>query len=295
MAARELDIVIVSRNTRELLVACLESLERHPLRRGRMSVHVADNASDDGTEAAVRERFPDVQFEQIGWNSGFCIGNNRVLARTAAPWALLLNPDTEMSEGALDHCLDEIERRPHVGVLGCRLALRDGSFDHAAKRSFPTPVNAIGHFTGLGERTNIGRLSEYRATDLDEYSSGEVDAVNGAFMLVRRSAMDRVGLLDQQYWMYAEDLDWCYRFRQAGWQVWYDGSVTVLHVKGGASKVKRHRPLRTNVAFHRGMGRFYRKFYGGEHPLLDAAVYAGIGTKLAVSAARSAIARRSLL
>src|SRR4051794_34655662 len=119
MNARELDIVIVSRNTRDLLAACLDSLRAHPLRSGWMTVHVADNASDDGTEELVRERFPEVRFEQIGWNSGFCVANNRILATTAAPWALLLNPDTEMSEGALDHCLDEIEARPDVGVLGC--------------------------------------------------------------------------------------------------------------------------------------------------------------------------------
>jgi GT2 family glycosyltransferase len=103
-----------------------------------------------------------------------------------------------------------------------------------------------------------------------------------------------VGLLDEAYWLYMEDLDWCYRFHQKGWKVWYDGGATIVHVKGGVSKVKRHRGLRSNVAFHRGMGRFYRKFQAGRKPLLDGAVYLGIGGKLVVSATRSAIARRSI-
>ena len=121
-------------------------------------------------------------------------------------------------------------------MVGCRLVRRDGSFDHAAKRSFPTPLSALAHFTGVGRRANAPRaLAQYRAPDLDEYASGEVDAVNGAFMLVRRAAMDEVGLLDEGYWFYMEDLDWCYRFKQHGWKVWYDGGTTVIHVKGGAT------------------------------------------------------------
>jgi N-acetylglucosaminyl-diphospho-decaprenol L-rhamnosyltransferase len=292
---RRLDIVIVScAGSKQVLDACLASLERHPLRSGEMRVQLVDNASRDGTVSYVRSRYPWVEVEELDWNSGFCIANNRALARSSAPFALLLNPDTEVPEGALDACLEELIARREVGILGCRLVQPDGTFDHAAKRSFPTPLGALAHFVGLSGRAAGGRLAEYRATDVDEHGSGEVDAVNGAFMLVRREAMDDVGLLDEAYWLYMEDLDWCYRFRRAGWKVWYHGAVTVIHVKGGASKIKRHRPLRANVAFHRGMGRFYRKFRAGERPLVDAAVYAAIGGKLLVSVGRSAVARRSL-
>jgi N-acetylglucosaminyl-diphospho-decaprenol L-rhamnosyltransferase len=292
---RHIDIVIVScTGSREVLRACLQSIVRHPLRRGVMTVHLVDNASRDGTVEEVRERFPWVEVTELDWNSGFCIANNVALARGKAPYALLLNPDTELSEGALDHCMNVIERMPDVGMLGCRLVQPDGTFDHAAKRSFPTPLAALAHFSGVGRHASNGRLAQYRATDVDQHGHGDVDAVNGAFMLVRREAMEQVGLLDEAYWLYMEDLDWCYRFHQAGWRVWYDGSVSILHVKGGASKIKHHRPLQANVAFHRGMGRFYRKFYAGEQPLLDALVYAGVGGKLLVSATRSAAARRSI-
>jgi N-acetylglucosaminyl-diphospho-decaprenol L-rhamnosyltransferase len=279
-------VIVTAAGGRELVRACLRSLEQHPLTRGPMRVHLVDNASGDGTAEMVLSEFPDVDLREMGWNSGFCIANNVVLREAEAPYVLLLNPDTEVRAGALDYMYDLMEARRDIGVAGCRLVLEDGSFDHAAKRSFPSPGDALAYFAGRG--------SAYTTPDMDEHGSGEVDAVNGAFMFVRRAAMDEVGLLDQAYWLYMEDLDWCYRFHRAGWKVWYDGGTTILHVKGGVSKIKRHRGLRANVAFHRGMGRFYRKFQAGRQPVLDGAVYAGIGAKLLVSATRSAVARRSI-
>jgi GT2 family glycosyltransferase len=187
-----------------------------------------------------------------------------------------------------------MEARPEVGMAGCRLLRPDGSFDHAAKRSFPTPASALGHFTGIGRRDgSSGWLSDYRATALDERSAGEVDAINGAFMLVRREAVEDVGPLDEAYWLYMEDLDWCYRFQQRGWRVWYEGSVHFIHLKGASSGA--HRAPRQNWAFHRGMGRFYRKFQAGERPALDAIVYVAILVKFSIAASRSAIARRSFV
>src|SRR4029077_10494994 len=112
------------------------------------------------------------------------------------------------------------EARPRVGLCGCRLEREDGSFDHAARRSFPTVLGALGHFTGAGRSDRApGALAQYRAP---EVVSGEVDAVNGAFMLMRRAALDEVGLFDEGYWMYMEDLDLCYRLHEAGWVTWYE-------------------------------------------------------------------------
>jgi GT2 family glycosyltransferase len=202
---------------------------------------------------------------------------------------LALNPDTELTAGALDALVALLEERPEVGMAGCRLVRADGSFDHAAKRAFPTPLSALGHFTGLGRRPGAGgTLAAYRAPALDEHASGLVDAVNGAFMLMRRSALDRVGLFDEGYWMYMEDLDLCYRFAQAGLGVWYEASVTVRHAKAGTSGPIRG--PRLNYAFHYGMLRFYRRHYAaGNGRLVNAAVYAGIAAKLAVSVARNGV------
>ena len=255
-----------------------------------MAVHVVDNASGDGTVEMVRERFPDVHLHALPENVGFSRANNLVLSRSEAEYALLLNPDTELRERTLDHTVETMRAHPDVGMVGCRLVQADGSFDHAAKRGFPTPVAALAHFTSVGRReTASGRLAQYRAPDVDEHGVGEVDAVNGAFMLVRHDALRQVGLLDERYWLYMEDLDWCKRFHLHGWKVLYDGRATALHVKGGASG--RYRRLRQNLAFHQGMGRFYRKFYAGQRPVVDLAVYAGISLKLLLSISRSALAR----
>jgi GT2 family glycosyltransferase len=288
-------VVVSSTGARDLLRACLASLRANPPEAGAMTVHVVDNASTDGTPEMVRDEFPEVVLHALDWNSGFCVANNIVLRESRADFVLVLNPDTEVYEGALNHMLGVMRERPDVGMSSCRLAQLDGTLDHAAKRSFPTPLGALAHFVGLGRRDRAPSwLAQYRAPELGEYDAGEVDAVNGAFMLVRHEALEEVGLLDEGYWLYMDDLDWCFRFKQKGWKVWYDGAVTVMHVKGGTTVAKRHRGLRHNVAFHRSMGRFYRKFYAGRRPLVDAVIYVAIMGKLAISIARSAAARRSL-
>lgn len=291
--------MVTAAGGRALARACLGSLRRHPLTLGPTLTWVVDNASADGTLEMVTCEFPDARLVPVGRNVGFAAANNVALRQVRAPYLLLLNPDTEVRAGALDAAITALADRPEVGVLGVRLERPDGSFDHAAKRSFPTVVGALAHFLGLGgRRWAPAWLAQYRAPDVGEYDAGEVDAVNGAFMLVRRDALVGVGLLDEGYGMYGEDLDWCLRFRRAGWTVRYEGGVTVLHVKGGTSVVERRRrrtrAARTDLAFHRAMGRFYRKFHGGRTPLIDVAVYAGIGAKLAVSLAASAAARTSL-
>lgn len=291
-------IIVTSTGARDHIRTCLRSLEESPLTVGEALVHVVDNASTDGTPDMIRSEFPWANVIELDWNAGFCIANNVALRQARAPFVLLLNPDTEVYAGALDHMLGVMESRPDVGMSSCRLAQPDGTFDHASKRGFPSPVGALAEFVGVGRGarpgTLLGKLADYRAHELGEFEAGEVDAVNGAFMLCRLAAVQEVGLLDEAYWLYMDDLDWCYRFKQRGWKVWYDGSVTVMHVKGGTTKTKRHRGLRHNVAFHRAMGRFYRKFHAGRRPLLDVAIYLALATKLVVSVLRSAVARRRL-
>jgi len=291
-----LDVLIVSSTgARDVLRACLRSLREHPLTIGEMRVQVVDNASQDGTPEMVRSEFPEVVLHELDWNAGFTAGNNVVLRRNEAPFTLVLNPDTEVHAGSLDHMVRLMQERPDVGMSSCRLVQPDGTLDHAAKRSFPTPVGALGHFLRIGRSERAPRwLAQYRAPELGEHDCGEVDAVNGAYMLVRREAVADVGLFDEAYWTYMEDLDWCYRFHQKGWKVWYEGAVSTMHVKGGTTIRKRHRPLKHTVAFHRSMGRYYRKFHAGRWPLVDWAIYAAILGKLGVAVTRSTIARRSL-
>ena len=286
-AAPRLDVVIVSYRCEGLLRDCLTSLRENPP-SVPMRVIVVDNASGDATPAMVRREFAEVTLIEQPRNSGFSIANNVGIAAGEAPNVLVLNPDTRITPGALDVMLGVLNAQPEVGMAGPRLELDDGTFDHASRRSFPTPLSALGHFTGLGRREGAtGSLAAYRAPEIE---SGPVEAINGAFMLIRRSALDAVGAFDPRYWMYMEDLDLCYRFAQAGWTTWYEPTVTVVHVKAGTSG--KRRSLRLNRAFHYGMYRFYRDHYApARSPLTNAAVYAGIGGKFALSAIRSAVGR----
>lgn len=286
---RSLEIVIVSYRCRELLLACLESISANPYTEGETTISVVDNASVDGTVEALRERHPGVALTALDDNAGFSKANNLALRASTADLVLLLNPDTEIWPGVLDAMAAFLDEHPRAGVAGCRLVQRDGSFDHASKRSIPTVADALRYFRPAGGRSS---RSGYLAPHVAEDGVGEVDAVNGAFMLIRPQAMREVGLLDPGYWMYGEDLDWCARFRRAGWDVLYNGRVTTLHVKGATAGA--HRRWRQNAAFHQSMGRFYRRHVGGEHVLLDVAVYAGIGAKLGLSASRSLLARTAL-
>lgn len=276
-------MAIVSHGAPELLRSCLRSFETTTDSKPRR-VTVVDSGSRDSTPEMVAREFPWVELIRRG-NIGFAAGNNLVLREPGAEFVLLLNPDTELRDGVLESCLERMDADPAIGMVGCKLVLPSGELDHACKRSFPTPLSALAHFTGIGRSDRAsGRLSQYRATDLGEDEPGPVDAVNGAFMLVRTDAIREVGPLDEGYWLYMEDLDWCYRFWQRGWTVFYEPSGVVMHVKGGSSG--RRRGFRQEIAFHRGMGRFYRKFEApSASPVTATAVYLGIGVKLLVSLA----------
>jgi GT2 family glycosyltransferase len=283
----DLEVAIVSHGAEELLRRCLRSLREHPA-SGEMRVTVVDSGSPDGTPDMVAGEFPEVRLLRQG-NIGFSAANNLVLRESEAAAVLLLNPDTEVYAGTLDAALARLRSQPRIGMVGCKLVTASGELDHACKRSFPTPLGALAHFTGIGRSGDAsGTLSQYRATHLGDDEPGEVDAVNGAFMLCRAEAVREVGLLDEGYWLYMEDLDWCHRFWDAGWKVFYEPTGVALHVKGGSSGNRR--APRQEIAFHRGMGRFYRRFDApGHNPLLNAAVYAGVGAKLAITLARTAI------
>ena len=286
----DLEVIVVSHGAEELLRRCLRSLQLNPASRPTR-VTVVDSGSPDGTPDMVEREFPSVRLIRCG-NIGFSAANNLVLRDSDADALLLLNPDTEVYSGTLDAAIARLVSEDRIGMVGCKLVTESGELDHACKRSFPTPLAALAHFTGVGRGDGAaGALSQYRATHLGEDEAGEVDAVNGAFMLCRAEAVREVGLLDEGYWLYMEDLDWCRRFWNAGWRVFYEPAGVALHVKGGTSGGRR--APRQEIAFHRGMGRFYRRFDAPRsNPLLNLAVYAGIGAKLAVSLAITALRGR---
>jgi len=277
----DLVIVILNYNTRDLLRDCLQSLRSQS--GLTFAVCVVDNASTDGSAEMVTAEFPEVALIHSGQNAGFSAGNNLGLRHFGLPerawarYAMLLNPDTVVPAGALHRLVDFADGQPDVGIVGPKLVLPDGSLDKACRRSFPTPEVSFYRLVGLSALfPHSRRFGRYNLTYLDEDAQADVDAVVGACMMLRAEVIARIGLLDEQFFMYGEDLDWCLRARQAGYRVVYYPAVVVKHVKRAASS----RSARARYEFQRAMWLFYRKHYrASTHPLLDSFIRLGLALR----------------
>ncbi len=261
----DLSIVILNYNTRDHLRACLHALQAEgstSLAGGAIDceVMVVDNASSDSSADMVAADFPWV--------------------------VLILNPDTLMPHGGIAGLMDRLEDHPDAGVIGPKLLRPDGSMHLACRRSFPTPAVAFYRISGLSRLfPKSPRFGRYNLTYVDPDLPIEVDSVCGACMLVRRTVIDRVGLLDERFFMYGEDLDWCLRTRLMGWTVRYEPGIVVHHQHGASS---RKRALRTTYHFFRAMDLFYRKHYIGRyHPIVTGAVRTAIYGALALAMCRT--------
>ena len=281
----DLAIVIVNYNVRDLLRDCLAAVYASG---GDLTfeVCVVDNGSADGSADMVAAEFPQARLIRAD-NCGFAAGNNLGLrafgfgepgtAGERLPrYALLLNPDTVVPPAALAEMVAFLDARPQAGVAGPRLVREDGSLDRACRRSFPTPEVAFYRLFGLSKLfPRSRRFGRYNLTYLPPEVTTEVDSVVGAFMLMRAQALAQAGLLDERYFMYAEDLDLCYRLKQLDWQVWYNAAVTVLHYKGQSS---RQRSALSNLHFYRTMRLFHEEHYAAHTVfLLNWLIYVAIG------------------
>lgn len=292
----DLGVVILSYNTRELLRACLHSiLDGHE--RIAYALCVVDNASQDGSAEMVAAEFPQMHLIRNDSNPGYSAGNNlglrwfgfghKAVAQedpVTPRYALLLNPDTLLPPGTLTQMTEFLDGHPQAGVAGPRVRRPDGSLDKACRRSFPTPQISFYRMIGLARLfPNHPRFNAYNLGHLPEDGVYPVDAVVGAYMQVRREAMEDVGLLDEEFYMYGEDLDWAKRIQDAGWEVWYNGQAQITHVKEAASQYSG----RSRVAFYEAMWIFYRKHYRAQtNWFLDKAILVGIGVKGGLGVAR---------
>lgn len=258
MERPELSVVIVNYNTRRDLENCLESIYSGAP-DSRFEVSVVDNDSRDGSADMVEARFPHVRLIRAGANLGFSRANNLALRESQGEFVLLLNPDTIVTPHAFHKVIAFLRRTPEAGMAGCRLQKADGTLDLACRRSFPSAFDGFCRASGLSRLFPKSRLfARYNLTYLPEDEVAEVEAVNGAFMLARREAVCDVGLLDEDYFMYMEDLDWCFRFRQKGWKIFYVPEAIVIHLKGQAGKSVSNRMI---PEFFRSMTLFCRKHY----------------------------------
>ncbi len=267
----DLGIVIVNWNTKDLLRDCLKSV--YASQGVSFDVIVVDNASSDGSADMVRLEFPQARLVVSPVNGGFAYANNiglRLLGfdqgcELEAPrFALLLNPDTVVPPDGLQKMTAFMDADLRIGIAGPKLMMPDGNLDLACRRSFPTPEISAYRMLGLSKIfPRSRRFGRYNMTYLDPDQVTEIDAGVGAYMQIRREAIAQVGLLDEVYFMYAEDIDWAYRVKQAGWTVWYNPNVTVLHVKRAASRQSR----RAQREFWRAMLIFYRRYYRSTTPI----------------------------
>jgi len=289
-----LSIVIVNYNTRDLLRDCLRSIQNS---EGIQDVEllVVDNASSDASAAMVSAEFPRVHLIENPTNAGYAHANNLALRQCLGRYLLLLNPDTVLPPDALVRMIAFMDAHPEAGVAGPKLVRQNGSLDAACRRSFPSPEVSLYRMLGLSRLfPKSRRFGRYNMTYLDAGLPAEVDSVVGAFMMVRDTVVKQVGLLDDRFFMYGEDLDWAFRIKSGGWKVLYNPEVVVLHLKGAASS--RH-SRKATIEFYRAMHIFYRKHYaGGTNVLLGLLIVAAIWSKcafsLAVNYLRPAEARR---
>lgn len=277
----DLSIIIVNYNTKELTKQTLQSIFKynHNL---EYEVIVVDNASTDGSVNMIRREFPQVILIESKDNLGFSKANNIGIRKAKGRYILLLNSDTVLEDNTLEIMLEFMDSNPDVGAAGCKVVLPDGSLDKACKRSFPTPLNALYNALKLDRLFPYNKkFGEYNLTYLNENQVHEVDCLVGAFMMVRRETIEEVGLLDEDFFMYGEDIDWCYRIKKSGWKIVYYPETGIIHYKGGSSKKKNPKLI---YEFHRAMYLFYKKHYKDRYSLFTRyIVYLGICIKMVLS------------
>jgi len=234
--AADISIIIVNYNVEDLLENCLVSIDRAS---GELEIEttVVDNASTDRSVEMVKKKFPGCNLIASSRNLGFSRANNLGIESSTGRYILLLNPDTVLEPDVLRKMIDFMDRSPDVGMASCKLVTGDGTLDLACRRNFPSLWDGFCRASGLSAAFPTSRLfANYNMTYLDENDACDPPAVNGAFMFVRREALDEVGPLDEDYFIYIEDLDWCYRFQKAGWKISYYPETFVVHLKGQSGK-----------------------------------------------------------
>ncbi|MBR1768328.1 MAG: glycosyltransferase family 2 protein [Prevotella sp.] len=244
----KLSVVIVNYNVRLLLEECIKSVEK-ALDGIEGDIFVIDNNSSDGSVEYIRERFPKVHIIANKENLGFARANNQAIRMTDAEYILLLNPDTVVYENTLRGCLDFMDANPEAGGVGVRMLTREGKVAPESRRAVPTPWVAFLKMLGL--------TSRYYMSHLPWDKPGRIEVVSGAFCMLRHKALDQIGLLDEDFFMYGEDIDLSYRLLKGGWQNWYL-PYDIIHYKGESTQKSSFRYVHV---FYQAMLIFFRKHY----------------------------------
>jgi GT2 family glycosyltransferase len=285
-----LSIVIPTYNAHEWIEQCLDSIRLHRP-TGEYEIVVVDDTSSDDTVAIVRNKFPDVRVYANEKNVGFGRTVNVGLKASSGTYILVLNNDTWMHEGALDAMIAYLDQHPEAGIVGPKVLSGDGSLQQHCRRRIPTPMAALLYFTGVAKMfPKNPKVAGYLMTAADETQTTEVDAVSGACLMVRRAVLDHIHGFDEEYYLYGEDMDFCWRTKLAGWKVVYHPKAVITHFggQGGTGKKK----IYATIEWHRAMWLFYRKHRAPKAMLPERLlVYSGIAAKTALAVALNAVRR----
>ncbi len=262
----DLSIIIVNWNARDYLRKCLESVYINSDQLS-LEVFVVDNGSVDNSVDMIKRDFPDVSLIENKSNHGFGAANNQALRRCAGEFALILNPDTEVCPGSLRKMVDFLRQNPRAGAVGAKLLNPDGSIQLTCARNFPTIVTEFFWLTTLFRRFPKNRLVGYYLMSYwDHKDERAVDCLSGACVLVRRDILQKLDFFDEDYFMYGEDVDLCYRIKKSGWQIWYLPEAQLIHYGRGSS----NRISETAAIYDR---KAIQLFFKKQHGALTAGFY----------------------
>jgi len=267
----KISIVIVNWRTPELLRGCLNALgnDEH---KDSFELYVVDNASGDESLSILSNEFSYVNVLVNEDNVGFSKACNQVIPKAKGEYVLLLNPDTVVIDNAVSKLAAFLDNNPECGAVGPKILNEDGTLQLACRRAFPSPAAAFFRLTYLSILFPGHPLfAKYNMTYIDPEKAASVDALSGSCMMVRKNVIDKIGLLDEDIFMFGEDIDWCWRIKQAGWQVFYNPQAVIYHSHGAASRL---RPIGTTFDLHAGMEVFYRKHLAQDYwPIFNQLVY----------------------
>jgi len=255
---KDLSIIIVNYNAGNLLKECIESVKNSALNIS-YEIIVIDNNSSDNSIDLIRNRFENLKIIMNKMNVGFARASNQGINGSKGRYILLLNPDTVILPDCLKKMVRFMEDHPEGGVAGCKVLNPNGTLQLACRRSFPAPSVSFYRLSGLSRLFPKSKtFARYNLTYQNPDVVQEVDAVSGSFMMIIRKALDEVGMLDERFFMYGEELDLCFRVKEKGWKVYYVPDARIIHYKGKSSQQRKRKAV---IDFHKAMYIFHKKHY----------------------------------
>jgi GT2 family glycosyltransferase len=277
----KLSIIIVNYNGEEILEDCIRSIYESS-KSNNYEIIVVDNASVDNSRERICSKYSDIYWIQNSENRGFAAGNNQGIRQASGEYIMLLNNDTIVLNGALEKLVEYLDNHSEAGAVGPRILNTDHTLQSSCRRGLPNAVNSFGYFTKLYKVFPKSKsLGSYTMSYISDKIDHEVEVLSGAAMVVRKSVVDKIGGLDEGFFMHFEDVDWCYNIGKCGYKLYYIHSSEIIHLKGQSSKLRSRNVIED---FHNSLMYYYKKnFAAQKSPLTNSAVYSFISLRKLMS------------